>query len=581
MKKRNLMFVLVASVTAVNTMAFMPQSNVYAKDDSVLVQEKKENQTFKNEFGIFIGVGKQSAQKFKNYKKIVLDISDYSKEDIAKLQRKGHVVYGYLNAGTLEKYRSYYEQYKKYSLGKCSGYDDEVWMDVTKPKWQYFVVDSLAKEMADKGVDAFYLANTDVYSNYKEKKVYDGLLKIVKSLQKYNKPISIIGGEDFVKKLMDSKKEYLIKGVISEQCFTKIEDEKKNIFGKQDTNTIAFYKSYLSRLTTKDLEVSIIEYSSDEKQNDEIIKYCKKKNINYLISNRSNLNELINDNGQPEPEPEPQPQPQPEPQPEPEPQPQPEPEPQPQPVHQFKNKFGVFIGLGKQAVEKFKDYEIIVLETDNYTKEDIEQLHKAGHKVYSYLNVGALENWRDYWNDYKKYSLGVYQNWEDEVWIDVSKKEWQDFVVNKLGKKMNDKNIDSFFIDNTDIYYFKNNENIYKGLIDIFKGLKKYNKGIVVNGGDVFVSRVISEKQGSLITAINQEGCFTTVKNYNKDIFGEQAPDDRKYFTDYIENCKANGIDVFILEYTKDEKLKNKIIKYCQEKDFKYFISPTIKLNQI
>ena len=108
MKKRNLMFVLVASVTAVNTMAFMPQSNVYAKDESVLVQEKKENQTFKNEFGIFIGVGKQSAQKFKNYKKIVLDISDYSKEDIAKLQRKGHVVYGYLNAGTLEKYRSYY-----------------------------------------------------------------------------------------------------------------------------------------------------------------------------------------------------------------------------------------------------------------------------------------------------------------------------------------------------------------------------------------------------------------------------------------------------------------------------------------
>ena len=83
MKKRNLMFVLVASVTAVNTMAFMPQSNVYAKDESVLVQEKKENQTFKNEFGIFIGVGKQSAQKFKNYKKIVLDISDYSKEDIA------------------------------------------------------------------------------------------------------------------------------------------------------------------------------------------------------------------------------------------------------------------------------------------------------------------------------------------------------------------------------------------------------------------------------------------------------------------------------------------------------------------
>ena len=40
MNKRNLMFVLVASVTAVNTMAYMPNSNVYAKEEVSIVQEK-------------------------------------------------------------------------------------------------------------------------------------------------------------------------------------------------------------------------------------------------------------------------------------------------------------------------------------------------------------------------------------------------------------------------------------------------------------------------------------------------------------------------------------------------------------
>ena len=113
------------------------------------------------------------------------------------------------------------------------------------------------------------------------------------------------------------------------------------------------------------------------------------------------------------------------------------------------------------------------------------------------------------------------------------------------------------------------------------EGLHKYNKKIVINGGDPFVSRLISEKKGNLITAVNQEGCFTTVKSYSKDIFGEQKPNDRKYFTDYIESCKANGIDVYILEYTKSETVKAKIIEYCKAHDVKYFISPTIKLNKV
>ena len=93
--------------------------------------------------------------------------------------------------------------------------------------------------------------------------------------------------------------------------------------------------------------------------------------------------------------------------------------------------YGVYIGQDdfKKLKKKARNKKTIVIEGQSFTKKQIKALKKGGRKVYSYLNVGSVETYRPYFKQFKDYCLKQYEHWEDEYWIDVSKKKWQDFIV--------------------------------------------------------------------------------------------------------------------------------------------------------
>ena len=113
------------------------------------------------------------------------------------------------------------------------------------------------------------------------------------------------------------------------------------------------------------------------------------------------------------------------------------------------------------------NYKKIVIDAQYFEEEEISKLKESGHTVYSYLNLGSVEKFRPYYKKYKKYSLGTYENWTDEKWIDVSQKEWQDFIVDELAKDILDKGVDGLWVDNCDVYYNFQNDRIYNGVTDI------------------------------------------------------------------------------------------------------------------
>ena len=153
-----------------------------------------------------------------------------------------------------------------------------------------------------------------------------------------------------------------------------------------------------------------------------------------------------------------------------------------------KKYYGVFIGIGKEDGMKLNNYEVLVLESTEFNKYDINKLHEKNKKIYADLDIGSLENYRPYYEEFKDKTLGTYENWEDEYWMDVSDKNWQNLIVNDLGKSIADKGFDGFFIDNYDVYYQFENEKIFGGLCSILKALRKYNLEIIINGGDTFVN---------------------------------------------------------------------------------------------
>ena len=78
----------------------------------------------------------------------------------------------------------------------------------------------------------------------------------------------------------------------------------------------------------------------------------------------------------------------------------------------------------RTAVPKLKNYETVVIDAQYFSKKDIRKLHAGGTKVYSYLNIGSIENFRSYYKTYEHLAIGDYENWEEEKWVNVADNLW-------------------------------------------------------------------------------------------------------------------------------------------------------------
>ena len=154
-------------------------------------------------------------------------------------------------------------------------------------------------------------------------------------------------------------------------------------------------------------------------------------------------------------------------------------------------EYGVFLGISEDKISRLEKYKTVVIEPQEFSKESIQKLHDDKKFVYGYLNIGAIEKYRPYYNEYKDITLGTYEDWPDERWVDVSKNKWQNFVVNNLAKSYKEKNFDGLFLDNFDVYYQYARPEIFKGLCDICSHLKNLGFKLLINGGDTFVSKCI------------------------------------------------------------------------------------------
>lgn len=241
--------------------------------------------------------------------------------------------------------------------------------------------------------------------------------------------------------------------------------------------------------------------------------------------------------------------------------------------------YGVFLSLDASDMDRITEYQTVVIDAQYFSKKDIAYLKKQGCTVYSYINIGAIENFREYYDEYSNLALGDYENWEEEKWVDVSSTVWQNFLVS-LEEELLDKSIDGFFVDNCDVYYVYHTDDVFEGLTTILEHLMEYGKPVIINGGDTYVMEY-ETREGSIqriMTGVNQECVFSRI-NFKKDSFSAQKKTDREYFQDYIETCDRQGCDVYLIEYTTDCKLRRKIKKYCKKKGFHYYISDSIELD--
>lgn len=241
--------------------------------------------------------------------------------------------------------------------------------------------------------------------------------------------------------------------------------------------------------------------------------------------------------------------------------------------------YGVFLSV-TDDLESLSGFSEVVIDAQFFSKKDIEAFQSGGRKVYSYINVGSIEDFREYYSEYEDITLGEYEHWDEERWVDVSDFRWQYFLIKKLIPSLLEKNVDGFFVDNCDVYYIYPTEEIYYGLTNIMSTLVKTGKAVLINGGDAYLDAYCRNggKWNEVITGINQETVFTKIL-WDEDKFGVASSEDRRYFQDYIERYADMGADIYLIEYTHDVLLADKVRKYCRQKGFYYYISDSLELD--
>ena len=248
--------------------------------------------------------------------------------------------------------------------------------------------------------------------------------------------------------------------------------------------------------------------------------------------------------------------------------------------HSVESSYGVFLGLDHEdGINKLLKYRLVVIDLQEYTKEDVDKLHEKGIKVYSYLNIGSVEQYRSYYKDFKDYYLGKYENWKDERWVDVSKKSFQEFIINDLEPSLRNKGADGYFIDNCDVYANFKKEKIYNGLKTILSEVHSHNLPVLINGGDEFVSKAI--KEGSyynLFDGVNQEEVFTAI-NFDNYSYKTQSSSETKYYKNYLKEVKSKNLMVYLLEYGASNSKEKEIAEYCKANGFSYYNSKSYNLD--
>ena len=248
--------------------------------------------------------------------------------------------------------------------------------------------------------------------------------------------------------------------------------------------------------------------------------------------------------------------------------------------------YGIFLNAGPDDADSISEYDTVVIDAQYFEAADIAALKAGGvENVYSYLNVGSLEQFRDYYFLYEKLTLDKYENWEDERWVDVTAPEWGEFMDEK-SDEMLAKGVDGFFIDNCDVYYKYHEENVLESLTDILKGIKAKSCEVIINGGDAFVSECLDNgvTVGECFDGVNQESVYTAVSRRRRGLksevsFGVATGDDREYFTAYLEKVAAAGGDIYVLEYADSDRVVREAKDYAMEYGWTIYVSDSLNLD--
>lgn len=224
---------------------------------------------------------------------------------------------------------------------------------------------------------------------------------------------------------------------------------------------------------------------------------------------------------------------------------------------------------------------MIVIEPDDYSAKEIKDIKNKGYKVLGYISIGTLEKERPWFNKYKKYRLKQLEDWKNEWYMDMTRTNWRQFLISRA-KTLKAKGFDGYWCDNLDVYEYNKSTKMFAACKAVLKQIKAVGGYVMVNGGSEWFDVAIDKKVAisKIVNGVTQEEVFSLIKNYSgTGKFGSQTKSQSSFYQSLLKKLLKNGVQTFLLEYTKSDDVKKKIKDFCTKyKMTGYYISSSVNL---
>ncbi len=232
------------------------------------------------------------------------------------------------------------------------------------------------------------------------------------------------------------------------------------------------------------------------------------------------------------------------------------------------SKYAIY--YGKNKIDKLSRYDLVILDPDNYSKDEILKL-KNSTIIIAYLSIYEINPSRKYFSKVKECIIGFNEMWRT-YYIDVSCGKWRETIMEEIILEIINKGFDGIFLDTIDDVeiYGKKNE-----VISLIKNIReRYPKLIIIqNRGFSIVDETAPYIDGILFESFTSRYNWSTSKY---EIWGEN---DLRWTENiakqliYLKN-KRNLL-ILTLDYVdmKNESMKNFCIARAKKFGFIPFLS--------
>ena len=239
------------------------------------------------------------------------------------------------------------------------------------------------------------------------------------------------------------------------------------------------------------------------------------------------------------------------------------------------DSYAVYYGNGK--VEALSNFDLVILEPENYSKDEIEKLKRSGTVVLAYLSLGEVNKDRWFFKEVKACLIGKNPTWQS-YYVNISCKAWRDVILNEVIPQLISKGFDGLFLDTVDV-------------VDVFPNMRDDMIKLILEIRDRYPNLILIQNRGFSIldeTVRYIDGvlfeCFTTHYNWTSKKYEIWGGEELRWIENQAERLaklkEEYGILVLTLDYAESKELKDVCIQHARKFGFVPFVS-TINLNRI